>query len=361
MSEEKKSDQLIFQINQTSYRKSSIERIRPYSFNSTVPTIKGKTGENASNQPQLFTPSKKAANSAPKFVPKPIISPKQEPKMKTPKLKPIYDTPTPSIETPKRPVIQPGQSSKIQKKRTYNKEDMAPTSVQMGINPVDQGHPITIPFLDPKKKEDWSKADFSMGVKEDGENDTEADDMYRVKQENMSKYGQKLIQTSLAESLFRNEDKEYEGDDELFFLQLPTMLPMIPVESEPKPTNPSATTEQPQASQPEKGKNPPPSQPPAAATTEFPSGFKNNLGQIPRGLIGKIYVLKSGKVKMQIGDVVYEVCQGMPLGFLQELVTIDLKKNKMNILGDVQKRMVAYPDITTGGSKQTNNISSTTK
>jgi len=189
-----------------------------------------------------------------------------------------------------------------------------------------------------------------MGVKGEDENDDmETDDMYRAKQDNVSKYGQKLIQTSLAESLFRNEEKEYLGDDELFFVQLPTMLPMIPVLEEPKP--PAAPEQAAKSDKSNTKKENPTQQPqPAVVVSDQPeilppSGFKNNLGQVPRGRIGKLYILKSGKVKMKIGDVVYDVSQGMPLGFLQELVAIDLKKGKMNILGEVQKRMVASPDI----------------
>lgn len=74
-----------------------------------------------------------------------------------------------------------------------------------------------------------------------------------------------------------------------------------------------------------------------------------------------MYILKSGKVKLQIGDNMFEVAQGMPCSFLQELHYLNLSskgysffhwlpKLKFNFLeifnlGDIDKRIVVTPDF----------------
>lgn len=168
--------------------------------------------------------------------------------------------------------------------------------------------------------------------------------MYRAKTDSSSKYGPKVIQTNLAESLFKNEEGIYRGDNELIFFQLPTMLPMKSIIKEENTTTGTTTTS---SSTTTPSKEQPAVFVPEPTDVLRPSGYKNTLLHIPRGAIGKLYIMKSGKVKMKIGDVIYDVSQGMPLGFLQELTAIDLKKNKINFLGEVHKRMVAYPDIQT--------------
>lgn len=43
------------------------------------------------------------------------------------------------------------------------------------------------------------------------------------------------------------------------------------------------------------------------------------------GKIGKLYILKSGQVKLRIGECTFNLSQGMPCGFLQELHSVDLQ------------------------------------
>lgn len=49
---------------------------------------------------------------------------------------------------------------------------------------------------------------------------------------------------------------------------------------------------------------------------------------------------------MKIGDVLFDVSQGMPCGFLQQLVGINLQSNQYYQLGEVSKRMIVSPDMT---------------
>jgi len=135
-----------------------------------------------------------------------------------------------------------------------------------------------------------------------------------------------LIQTKIAESLFRHEGS-YSGEDQLFFIQLPSQFPIK------APRTVATTSDQSSSS---------------SSTSSIGSaqkGFKNNLSAIQGGKLGKLYILKSGTVKLKMGDVVYDVSQGMPCSFLQELVAIDRKTNKMVHLGNIEKRMVVAPDI----------------
>lgn len=48
---------------------------------------------------------------------------------------------------------------------------------------------------------------------------------------------------------------------------------------------------------------------------------------------------------MKVGDVWYEVSEGMPCGFLQELVAINMENKALHTLGDINKRMVVSLDI----------------
>lgn len=48
---------------------------------------------------------------------------------------------------------------------------------------------------------------------------------------------------------------------------------------------------------------------------------------------------------MKIGDVFYDVSEGMPCGFLQELVALDMESKNMHNLGDINKRMVVSLDV----------------
>lgn len=76
-------------------------------------------------------------------------------------------------------------------------------------------------------------------------------------------------------------------------------------------------------------------------------GFKNNINQLPRGIMGKLFVYKSGKVILKAGDIKYDVSQGMPCGFLQHAAVIDTDNRKVYDLGTLQKRMIVTPDLQT--------------
>ena len=67
---------------------------------------------------------------------------------------------------------------------------------------------------------------------------------------------------------------------------------------------------------------------------------------VSEGLIGRLTVHKSGKVKMHLGNVSLDVSLGTPCGFLQDLVSVrtDREPAEMISLGHVAHRLIACPD-----------------
>ena len=86
------------------------------------------------------------------------------------------------------------------------------------------------------------------------------------------------------------------------------------------------------------------------------SAPKCSLNSLPEGYLGKIQIRKSGKTQLIIGDTALDIDLGTQVGFLQDLVSINLpdrasdtsnqQKNTgdMTVLGHVRHRIVASPD-----------------
>ncbi|KAF9175684.1 hypothetical protein BGX21_002787 [Mortierella sp. AD011] len=89
--------------------------------------------------------------------------------------------------------------------------------------------------------------------------------------------------------------------------------------------------------------------PKASATTankpvEKEEPTESHLEQ--EGKIGRLLIYKSGKVKMQIGDIVMDVSAGSECSFLQDVVVVDSNNKQAFVMGSVQKRMVCVPNLT---------------
>lgn len=69
------------------------------------------------------------------------------------------------------------------------------------------------------------------------------------------------------------------------------------------------------------------------------------LKDLPSGFIGKLLVYKSGKVKMKIGDALFDVSPGESGIFAQDAAVINVKEKHCCILGDLPKKAVVTPDI----------------
>ncbi|KAL5068586.1 hypothetical protein RYX36_019473 [Vicia faba] len=81
-----------------------------------------------------------------------------------------------------------------------------------------------------------------------------------------------------------------------------------------------------------------------------PGGRKNEvklykLDEMPPGLIGKMIVYKSGKVKLKIGNTLYDVSSGMNCIFSQELVAMNAAEKQCSSIGEISKLATVTPDI----------------
>lgn len=70
-----------------------------------------------------------------------------------------------------------------------------------------------------------------------------------------------------------------------------------------------------------------------------------SLKDLPSGFIGKMLIYKSGKVKMKIGDALFDVSPGQDCVFAQDAAVINVKEQHCCVLGDLPKRAVVTPDV----------------
>ncbi|CAM9517075.1 unnamed protein product, partial [Chrysoparadoxa australica] len=103
--------------------------------------------------------------------------------------------------------------------------------------------------------------------------------------------------------------------DELFFIQLPSVLPKI-LSNPSEETPPGVKQEDPSSSE-------------AAAVepeADAVNPFKHVLDGVPSGKLGKLRIRKSGKAELVIGDCIFEVSTGIQKDFYQEVVAVDLEE-----------------------------------
>ncbi|XP_074562268.1 uncharacterized protein LOC141818713 isoform X2 [Curcuma longa] len=83
------------------------------------------------------------------------------------------------------------------------------------------------------------------------------------------------------------------------------------------------------------------------STSELEKQFTNGckLEDLPEGLIGKIMVHRSGKMKMKLGDTLFDVYPGVKCDFAQQVAAINVKEKHCCILGEPDKRVVVTPDV----------------
>ncbi|CAN6699183.1 unnamed protein product [Malus baccata var. baccata] len=111
----------------------------------------------------------------------------------------------------------------------------------------------------------------------------------------------------------------------MFFLQLPQYLPTM---------KRSATADGPEAT---KSSRPPGS---AHNMQKFCA-----LSDLPPGHMGKMLVYRSGAIKLKLGDTLFDVSSGMKCGFAQDLVVTNENEKGFGIIGELNKRAIATPDI----------------
>ncbi|MCL7032396.1 hypothetical protein MKW94_020982 [Papaver nudicaule] len=138
-----------------------------------------------------------------------------------------------------------------------------------------------------------------------------------------------------ASSMTYNEDAlntaedlglmQEEEDSRLIFLQLPASLPLTK-RSAAAEGNETASNSKPSrpVGRPERG---------------------CSLEELPPGFMGKLLVYKSGKVKMKIGDTLYDVSSGLHFSFVNEVVAVNAEKKQCWSVGELTTRAIVTPDV----------------
>lgn len=123
--------------------------------------------------------------------------------------------------------------------------------------------------------------------------------------------------SNAAKELFLSPDSEL-MEDNILLLQLPSVLPEVldPMEEVHREQEDAAS-----------------------------AGAGTSITRLPDGMIGKLKIHKSGKVRMEIGGLPFCVDPGSATFFHQELACVcPLAKEIVN-LGSIQNRVVLTPDI----------------
>nr|CAB3484358.1 unnamed protein product [Digitaria exilis] len=114
-------------------------------------------------------------------------------------------------------------------------------------------------------------------------------------------------------------------ESQLLFVQLPASLPL--------PMQPESVAE------PTKGSEG------RREGVRTPSHIGSKLRELPGGYMGKILVYKSGKVKMKIGDTLFDVSSGSNCKFVQEVAAMNTREKHCCTVGEISKRAVITPNI----------------
>nr|XP_020194941.1 DNA-directed RNA polymerase III subunit RPC4 isoform X1 [Aegilops tauschii subsp. strangulata] len=81
-----------------------------------------------------------------------------------------------------------------------------------------------------------------------------------------------------------------------------------------------------------------------AIVKEVKEGY--NLNDLPGGYMGKMLVYKSGKVKMKLGDAVFDVSPGTECGMQQHAVAVNTRRKHCCQLGEIERQhVVVTPDV----------------
>ncbi|OMO91764.1 RNA polymerase III Rpc4 [Corchorus olitorius] len=112
----------------------------------------------------------------------------------------------------------------------------------------------------------------------------------------------------------------------MFFIQLPPTLPVI------KQSGSAAGSEVASSSK--------------SAASVGSSKESRGLEELPAGHMGKMLVYKSGAVKLKLGDTIYDVTPGLNCVIAQDVVAINTAEKQCCVIGELNKRAVLTPDIT---------------
>ncbi|CAA3010636.1 DNA-directed RNA polymerase III subunit rpc4-like [Olea europaea subsp. europaea] len=115
-------------------------------------------------------------------------------------------------------------------------------------------------------------------------------------------------------------------EDSMFFVQLPTALPMT------KPCDNAEGHEQ------------------QGSSTNSVNGarpFQRPCGMeaLRAGFMGKMLVHRSGAVKLKLGDTLYDISAGLDCVFAQDVVAINTEEKRCCSVGELNKQVVITLDV----------------
>ncbi|KAI8060843.1 RNA polymerase III RPC4-domain-containing protein [Gongronella butleri] len=133
------------------------------------------------------------------------------------------------------------------------------------------------------------------------------------------------------------------ADDELLLFQLPSVVPNFERSSKRK------LKEEQVEEGADKGKAPEKSLPTAAqkATLEEQMS-KMSLADMPSGRVGKLVVFKSGKIKLKLGNILFDLDTGMASSFLENVMVVDTESGqgkKAIELGHLVQKFTCVPNM----------------
>ena len=78
-----------------------------------------------------------------------------------------------------------------------------------------------------------------------------------------------------------------------------------------------------------------------------PPTFESSMDALESGKMGKLLIYKSGKIKLKLGDILFDLTPGTTTKFHQEVVcaTPLTSVPKIYFFGDIVKTMVVTPDV----------------
>ena len=111
-----------------------------------------------------------------------------------------------------------------------------------------------------------------------------------------------------------DEHEEEDGRRRLFLVQLPAVLPISAAAARAGAEEAAAAVAGPSGSRPPASAPPTSACPPSSssASASAPPVRGCALKELPSGCIGRLLVFRSGKVKLQMGDVLMDVSPGLP-------------------------------------------------
>ncbi|KAF7309667.1 hypothetical protein MIND_00337800 [Mycena indigotica] len=132
-------------------------------------------------------------------------------------------------------------------------------------------------------------------------------------------------------------------EERLYFFQFPSSFPTFfsTAVSAPEPNPPDPQPES-------KGKRVSFADDTKPGADPAPSETPSEKSSVVDGIIGSLEVYRSGAVKMRLQNgILMDVTAATQPSFLQHAVSLDIPQKKLTILGEVNKRFVASPDIET--------------